>query len=425
MDVVPKMKIYRAIFVATIVAFNAANFGYLFGKIGFYSRYFFLILLVAATVLVSVSKQLKVPIGLFIAFYLFSLYALLTAFWTENFELTVLKWLIYVAISLSLLIGGIAAAKSPDDNPFWPLKWVFIPVVLISVVALLRGYGWFAGNFRGYSGNSNALGATVFLSSPWVLVELRRRWLHERDRGILLGLSAAAAVVLVASHSRAAMGGLFIATLFLGSSLRLGKKFVLAYALLVTLIGVYALRPSAYGAFYRSYVEKRSQAVLKSRSDQLGASWEAAKHGGMFGAGFGISIGQARYWNMQSFSEVSREKGNSMLGIVEEMGIVGFALYLALLYSTWRALRDLSNDSDPTSKFLYRLGVGFFLGAIFHSAFEAWFLSSGPDVSLYWATLGLLIGTLRLQSHQTHEGFTRLEAASRARLVAPPALPRK
>jgi O-antigen ligase len=412
------MKAYRALFVTTVASFIMPNFPILFGRIGFYARYFFLAVLILATVVYAIKRHVTIPATVLASFYLFITYALLTAFWTENVALSVTKWIIYVALVVTLFFAGAAIPRVEDSNPFWPMKWILVPIVLLSFFALLRGFGWVAGNFRGYCGNSNALGATIALTSPWLMFELRRKWSSQLERAVLLGLTGMTLVVLLFTYSRASIVALFIIATFAGSSLHLGRKFLIVYALIALVVGTYLLRPATFGAIYRGLVEKRAENVLTSRSDQLEDSWEAAKKGGIFGAGFGVSIGSSKYWNMESFSTFAREKGNSMLAIVEELGLTGLAFYLFLLYAVWSSLMQVGRRADADGKFLRMLGLGFFLGAIFHSAFEAWFLSSGPDIAVFWSTIGLLLGTLTLHSGQRNARFSRLEKTIRPAVFA-------
>lgn len=418
------MKTYRALFAATVFAFNMPNFPVLFGRVGFVARYFFLVTLVLGTVVFAVKKPVRVPSAVLASFYLFVTYAFVTSFWTENVSLSVVKLLLYVSATLALFVGGVVVCTSKQENPFWPLKWIFVPIVLISTFALVRGIGWVAGNFRGYCGNSNALAATMVLTSPWLIYELRGKWSQKRERLALMVLSGAAVIILLCTFSRAAIGALFIVLAYAGWSLKLGRKFLIGYAVVGLLVGVYVLRPATYTNVYQGLVEKRSENVMNSRSEQLQDSWEAAKQGGWFGVGFGVSVGSSRYWDMESFSSFAREKGNTMLAVVEELGITGFALYLVLLYSMWGSLRHLSRSVDADGKFIYIVSLGFFFGAIFHSAFEAWFLSTGPDLAVFWSSMGLIMGTLRLHSRQANERFSRLETAAGSRVFVPSPAPR-
>ena len=418
------MRFYRALFVATLIAFNMANFTMLFGAFGVYARYLCLMPLGVGTIFYATKEHVRVPQLMLAALYLFFTYAFVTAFWTENVALTLIKWAVYVSLVLTMFVAGLVIPRE-NDNPLWPMKWVFIPVVLISLVALLRGIGWYAGNFRGYSRNSNELGAIVTLTSPWLIYELRRKWRNDRERLVLLALSGAAALVLMCTYSRAAIAGLFVILTFAGWNLKLGRKFVVGYAILTLLLGIYLYRPATFGIAYKGIVEKRAEAVLSSRSEQMQDSWRAAKQGGWFGVGFGVSVGSSRYWDMESFANFAREKGNSMLAVVEELGILGLVLYLMLVYSVWDSFRRVARATNPEIKFVHCLGLGFYFGALLHSAFEAWFMSSSPDVAVFWGTIGLLLGALTLYSRQTSERFSHLETVVGSRVFVPSPSPRR
>ena len=95
------------------------------------------------------------------------------------------------------------------------------------------------------------------------------------------------------------------------------------------LVLTYAISGSrVFDRFYDNFVQKRSTEITSSREEQMLDSWEAAKQGGVFGAGFGVSIGVSRYWDEgSSFSSASREKGNSLFAIVEETGVIGLFFY--------------------------------------------------------------------------------------------------
>jgi O-antigen ligase len=128
---------------------------------------------------------------------------------------------------------------------------------------------------------------------------------------------------------------------------------------------------------------------------------------------------------MESFSTFAREKGNSILAVVEELGILGLVLYLMLVYSVWHSFRQLARAPNSEIKFVHRLSLGFYFGALLHSGFEAWFMSSSPDVAVFWATLGLLLGALALYSRQANERFSRLETATGSRVFIPSPSPHR
>jgi O-antigen ligase len=411
------MKVHRFIFTAALVAFLASNFP--LGRIGVFARFPSIVLLIASCVMMLSRTRMSGISTLSVTIYLFLTYSFVTTFWTENVLLSLAKWFLYATVALAFLIAGTAVTQnsSRDTNPFEPLKWLFLPMMVSSLFALSTGAGWIESNFRGYCGNSNSLGASIMLTSPWLIFELKRSWDNRRRRRWLLALAAATVVVMLATHSRAALCAFLILPAIAGKQMKAGRKVTLAYIALMALIVTYALRPESFDAAYHSYVAKRADNILASRGTQMEDSWEAAKQGGLFGEGFGVSVGLSRYWDLTTFSRISREKGNSILGIVEETGLVGLGLYIAVLCALYGALRKFSSTSDPDQKFIANIAIGYFVAALIHGQFEAWFLSFGPDVSVYWATIGMALGGLTRKTG--YERNTRMETASRSRLLAP------
>ena len=111
-----------------------------------------------------------------------------------------------------------------------------------------------------------------------------------------------------------------------------------------------------------------------------------------------------------------------MLAIVEEVGVAGFIFYLALLYAIWGSMRQSVRLGG--SRTVYMIGLGFFFASLFHSAFEAWFISSGPDVAVYWCTIGLILGSLSVYSRTANDRLARMETAPRPSVLASPITPR-
>lgn len=417
------MKICRFSFTAALVAFVATNFP--FGKVGVYARFPTLALLVACTVILVSRLRMQTLSPVLATLYMFLTYSFITVFWTENVWLSLAKWILYAIVALTFFLAGAALAQNstPDRNPFEPLKWVFIPMIVSSIISLASGNGWVGGNFRGFSGNSNALGASLMLTTPWLIYELKRSWSQKWPRRILLALAGADFCVMMLTHSRAALLGFLILPIFAVAQMKLARKFTIAYVVCVVILTTYAFRPATFDFLYQSYVAKSADTITASRGEQMMDSWDAAKQGGFFGAGFGVSVGLARYWNFTTFSDAGREKGNSFLGIVEETGLVGLCLYLGVLWSLGAVIRKQLSSADENRKFIATIALGYFLTALVHGQFEAWFLSFGPDVSVYWATLGLALGGMSRKTLE-HEHNYRVEAAVRPRIFAPSNLAR-
>jgi O-antigen ligase len=410
------MRVHRFIFAAALLAFLASNFP--LGKIGVYARFPMIALLIASCVILVARTRLSGIAPLFATVYLFLTYSFVTTFWTENVALSLAKWFLYATVSLAFLVGGTAIAQNspPASNPFASLKWLFLPMMISSVFALIVGQGWVEGNFRGMCGNSNALGASIMLTTPWLIYELKLKWEDRRARRWLVVLACTTVVVMLATHSRAALSGFLILPAFSAKQLKVGRKVVLGYLFLMVLILTYALRPGAFDVVYHSYVEKRSDNIMASRGTQMEDSWDAAKQGGIFGEGFGVSVGLSRYWDMTTFSRISREKGNSMLAIMEETGLVGLGFYVAVLVALYLTFRKFGRTTDLDQKFIANIAMGYFVAALVHGQFEAWFLSFGPDVSVYWGVIGMALGGMTRKTE--YERNTRMEAAARSHVLA-------
>lgn len=384
---------FQKLFVITVCSFALTN--YPAGSIGFLARYGSLVLLVVGVVVTlgedfrSRGVRLILP-----AFALFLLECLITGFWSQNFELSIVKLMVYSLTTIGLFLGGVRFSQSREAgaNPFLPLGYVFVSAVATSVPTLFFGGGFADGNFRGITGNSNTLGAMIALSSPWLLFELNRGLGRRWRKWGLIALTVFAMVCLFLTYSRSSIGTFALICLFALRGMRLSRRLLVLYTVASVLILALAFNEGLYHAFYEKIVLKRSESVMESRRDQMETSWAAAKQGGVLGLGFGVSAGESRYWTFGSFSRSAREKGSSQMAILEETGVVGFALYLGFLLCTLLFL--LKGWRLPGMAFLGALSTAFFLAGILHSMFEAWFLATGPESAFFWAGLGLAVGAL-------------------------------
>lgn len=380
------------LFIATVCAFSLAN--YPAGSFGVYARYGILVIL-GIGIAVSFGRDARLSnaqLPLF-CFGLFLLYCLTTGFWSQNYVLTLVKLAVYSGMSLTLFLAGLRCGQRESDtrNPFATFAFVLIPALITTVITLITGNGYVQGNLRGMTGNSNTLGSTIALSCPWLFWELRKRistgW---RRLGLLSG-TALIIVILLQTHSRASIGTFILIAIFAVWATRLSFRLSIVLTLAIGLLLLAGLDETVYNVAYKQFVLKRSTDVMASRRYQMEDSWNAAKQGGMFGLGFGISAGQSRYWTFGTFSKSSREKGSSQLAIIEETGLVGFVIYLGFLASVLLSFLRLGYGKDPM---LRALCFGLFLGATMHSSFEAWFLATGPETAFFWAGLGLSFGAL-------------------------------
>jgi O-antigen ligase len=149
------------------------------------------------------------------------------------------------------------------------------------------------------------------------------------------------------------------------------------------------------------YVYKGSSYVLKSRDALLRASWEAAKERPLTGVGFGVSKGYSEQWEFDFYSRgAGREKVNSYLALVEEVGLIGAGFLLlplawALVAAT-RRLMDYRRLHQMAEEFWVILTLSACLvGGVANAFAEAWLTSVGFfSTILFWLVFGVLAAHL-------------------------------
>ena len=118
---------------------------------------------------------------------------------------------------------------------------------------------------------------------------------------------------------------------------------------------------------------------MHTRKESLNQSFQAAKKGGLFGLGFGVSDGVEFKGLSNNLSLVgySREKTNSILASIEEIGLIGTSLYAMFILSVILKLLDALKIADENqTKFLFITFAGV-IALLVTSIAEAFLLSPG------------------------------------------------
>jgi hypothetical protein len=134
---------------------------------------------------------------------------------------------------------------------------------------------------------------------------------------------------------------------------------------------------------------------LHSREDVWRLSFDNAIKGGVFGAGFAVTIGDTDF-KLASQKRYGREKGNSQLAILEETGAIGLLLssmviILFYIHSFFYYVRLRGDD-----KVIMGLVLGSISGLLMESIVEAWWDSLGPEVICFWMLVGVVFGMIHL-----------------------------
>ena len=405
---------YRLLYTIALFSFFLPALGRLVPALsGTGVRWVALVVVGVATGIVVLNRAVSAPRLLFFALLPFWLYALMTAMWSENPNLTLVKWAVFVIGSAVFLYGGIAIGRAwSNTNPFTPIAPLLLVGVGVSLLAVVTGAAntyTGPGLFQGYVNGPNMLGSTIALGTPWLIIEIHRGWHNPRKRAVLMALAYAAAVILVETRSRGAMLFVLIILTFGIVAMPATRRVVVGLGAAMLLFTSYVAFPDFYATTVESYVFKSGRRVLATREAPFDLSLERARDGGNFGVGYGISSGESWDWSWE-FTTVGfgREKGNSQLAVLEELGVVGFVFYCLLLLAIVLALvsegrRARSFGGD---RLLPSIMVGFVVAAIVHSAFEAWFAAPGsPEASVFWAVVGLGIGAMQARAFQPGAEF--------------------
>ena len=172
-------------------------------------------------------------------------------------------------------------------------------------------------------------------------------------------------------------------------------------ALLLGAVILFAYFPRYVSSLNDVYVQKSAGYILQSRQRLLEDSWEAAKENPMLGIGFGTSKGWSEEWQFGFTSGYQgREKMNSFLALVEEVGLVGAVLLvfpLAWVFSaSARRLKLLQMSRTFEREYWTILTLSAcLLGGLADSMGEAWLAAAGFfSCVIFWLLYGVLLTRL-------------------------------
>ncbi|MDD2580816.1 MAG: O-antigen ligase family protein [Desulfuromonadaceae bacterium] len=380
----------------TIIAFMGSNVTYLSAVFTSSIRWFF-ILALALQVILSKEKKNISP-ALLVVVYLYSLWCLVTTFWSEQYALSIMKAIAAAIVLFSCLFAGQtwATSRTDESQAFNYLGAFSIVTLAVEVLGYLFNPNAFSvyGMFQGYTYNPNVFGALAAIASTFFIW---KAYLHRSNSKLFMFWVVIYSVnflAIIMSQSRAALLMtlcILSALLFVLSARRVIS--VLYIAALLSMI-VLILFPAVKDKIISQTIFKHSTNVLSTREEVWSKSLEGAQAGGWIGGGFGVSIGSKDWEGGFTANTYGREKGNSQLAVLEEIGVIGFIFYLGIiliiikeLYAGYRAAKS------QNMKVAQALILGAIVGMIIQSIFEGWWVALGSiDAVLFWTTTGVGMG---------------------------------
>jgi len=332
--------------------------------------------------------------------------------------------------------------KLEVKNPFGFLLPANVLIVLSSIVSLIISYpenAWTGGNmmgFMGFTAHQNTLGALILFTSlpvvyavknviaslgevisEWRFFQLSKRRKSQNDNLFYFVLFTSNFLLLLSTYSRASIAAFVLLIFLLSFTVFNFKKLITVYCTLLTLfLSLYAFNP---------YInEQVNKLVLKkegffggNRAHLWEASYKAAVEGGLTGLGYGIShpeiVLEYSGSHFDSNGRYIREKGNSILALIEEVGIVGLILFFVpvgfvvweFLVRSWRCNKKFTVYSLQLTEKI--ISFVFILIVLLHSQFEAWMVGvTGFQLVISYGVLSYLV---RSYEFETSEGVKSLK----------------
>ncbi len=326
--------------------------------------------------------------------------AALSALWSSVPHLSGPKAATYGLTALAFASAGAAWAQHTRRRDLFAILWPLLALVLFAGIGGLRsGFGTVEMNadislYRGLSANSNFLALMILTVAPLPLWRLAQRRIGRQRRLFWRAVALVLTVLVLMSLSRASLLSLtvLIAVFLLGRGF---KRLAIAAATLGAVLSLLWLyfpdRAEALTQRYLFKAQAESETLIASRAETWAATLEGARAGGIFGLGFGVSYGFDDYALSASASHYGREKTNSALALIEEVGLAGAALFAGMLLLVTRgavlAARHARHRSD---RVLMALLLGYLAALFTHAQFEAWLLSPGGAATpAFWTALGM------------------------------------
>jgi preprotein translocase subunit SecG len=328
-------------------------------------------------------------------------WALVTYLWSEVPELSLMK---AVALALVILAGTGAGYLWVRHHPLESAIAALAPMSFMVLAAAVLGLDTMQNPdapegltmYQGLTGNSNMFGTLCVMAFPFAAWKYScapsTRWRHFWGAFALL-LTA----FTLLSNSRAAIGVVLFAGLGLFGAPGVRKFLPKAIFVFVAFGLLVMVMPDTVRDLENRFVYKsdREGGVTSSRDEAWATSYEQALKGGLIGGGYGVTIGALEsFEGSLTTTGYGREKANSQLGIMEETGLVGLALYLGSTFSLFATLWLARwRCREPRMRKLMGLMFGMLAGLTFQSVFEAWYNAPGsPECMYYWIMAGIAVG---------------------------------
>ena len=323
--------------------------------------------------------------------YAFAFIAVLSASWSLVKPIyTFGRGLSMLLLAVVLLAALWPRLRKPKDylsvmNTLVAAAWV---ITIANLAVWLGGHAnaarWPTGAVQGVFGNPNGLGMTYASLVPLLVARF-----HYRKSILSLGLLVAAAVLIVASQSRAGVLGAFLGTCGFYAGIYGRKLWAVVLVLFIAAgAGIFA-KDVFMSESGESSVNAVEHAMTRGESDmsEYGSgriplwllAYDKWKKRPFLGYGFGTA-GDTYYRG----GDVPARFHSSFVQITAELGAVGLFFFIApIIYSGLKIMRSHLADAPDRGYRIVIAGLaGGWVGGVMDSCFESWLFSVGNVASI-------------------------------------------
>jgi hypothetical protein len=395
-------RLFLVLLALTLIAFAAVGTRYLGVVFNHLTRFGLLgLLLLFLLSRGYLGRGLSGAFGLWTVVYLAWVCA--TVLWSQVPDLTAPKALLQVVVTVAFVSAGyVWTTRSPPEHAFSAFAGMTLLVVITGILgAAITDASIDMGGLvlhRGLAYNPNLLGILVLMSLPWTV------WFfHSNHRASSLNRRAIAyasavgvlGVVLLTGARSSILGVGLAGVIYLYYAGLARYAAALGLAILAGAISILVVPdlPDRIWSIVAKGTEESGD-LLFSRRQVWEDSLAGAKEGDLIGVGFGVSAGLTEFSGGFSAEGYGREKGNTALAVLEELGVFGFIFYLFVLVGFLaRLVRAAARVPGSNLRVQLGLVMGTAIGLIANSQFEAWFVApAAPASPFFWALLGCGIG---------------------------------
>ena len=337
----------------------------------------------------------------------FGIWASLTSAWSDYPWVSISRSGYFMFISFAAVLGGYLwqQINSGSLSFLLPANIVIISLSLFSLITNIPAESWTGGNgkgFMGFAGHQNTLASAILFTLPGLITRNSKFKIQNQQSKksaarilflyifIILNI-----LILLLTFSRASLLAFICGTIIFLIFNKKWNTLIYSTAAILLIFCLVWFSPSIKTEFNK-FIRKDFPAFYSTREWMWVPSYKAALNGGLAGIGYGISNpdiivpGTGSYYDNGRYI---REKGNSFLALVEEVGVVGFMLfllplgYLLKMFNKNKAVHPSTIFHQPSS-----IVISVLVALLIHSQFEAWMVGVGSiQLPIFFFYLGSFI----------------------------------